>query len=424
MYQTRALGPPFVESASVKGRAMPNGQPEIEWNDELVVDLDEAERVQGKLKDLNVPSTRHGESAALRLARLTLDLADPRLPEGPHGPSSDPLDQVIYHVRQAFKAEFDDWTPDIGKNRLVGSVVGSPYTGGAAGIPAPQTAGAPARAARGAVLSGQPMQAGESLPERKEPGHSQVSVGILDTRLFPHPDLAGRYLASHGTFVSKSQAAAARPAGDPSRVTLSHATFIAGVVLDWAPEANLVIGHVLDTHAETASSWEVAVKMAAFAAKGVAVLNVSFGAATGDDEPPLVLSRAVRALREHGVVVVAAAGNGGPQAKRIWPAALASVVSVGAGKPVGGGAFESATFSPLGTWVDLQAPGEDVYSTYEADEYASWRGTSFAAAAVSGAIAGITATGVGPQEVVDWLKTPPPARNHPRIRAVVNNIGP
>src|SRR5215831_692514 len=50
--------------------------------------------------------------------------------------------------------------------------------------------------------------------------------------------------------------------------------------------------------------------MAEFADAGLAVLNISFGAITKDDEPPLVLTRAVEALRGKAVTVVAAAGNG------------------------------------------------------------------------------------------------------------------
>jgi subtilisin family serine protease len=107
--------------------------------------------------------------------------------------------------------------------------------------------------------------------------------------------------------------------------------------------------------------------------------------------PPLVLERAVEALRDKAVTIVAAAGNNGPASKKMWPAALPQVIAVGADKA---GHPEAASFSPVNhEWVDLMAPGEKVYSTYECEGYADWDGTSFAAPAVSGAIAYLMQTG-------------------------------
>src|SRR5262249_9211983 len=70
----------------------------------------------------------------------------------------------------------------------------------------------------------------------------------------------------------------------------------------------------------------------------------------------------------------------GPSSKKMWPAALPQVIPVGADKE---GSPEPAAFSPVNTeWVDLMAPGVQVYSTYELGDYAHWDGTSFATPAV------------------------------------------
>ena len=163
--------------------------------------------------------------------------------------------------------------------------------------------------------------------------------------------------------------------------------------------------------------------MAEFADAGLAVLNISFGAITKDDEPPLVLARAVEALRGKAVTIVAAAGNNGPSSKKMWPAALPQVIAVGADKE---GSPEPAAFSPVNTeWVDLMAPGEQVYSTYELGDYALWDGTSFATPAVSGAIAYLMQTeGMSSDDAGAWLKTPPAARKPFPGSAAMDDIRP
>ena len=83
----------------------------------------------------------------------------------------------------------------------------------------------------------------------------------------------------------------------------------------------------------------------------------------------------------------------------MWPAAFDQVIAVGATDENG----KLAPFSPQTPWVDLTAPGVNVESTYLVGEvelastkgvatadssgFARWDGTSFAAAAVSGAAA-------------------------------------
>ena len=131
------------------------------------------------------------------------------------------------------------------------------------------------------------------------------------------------------------------------------------------------------------------------------VINVSLGGYTQGDVAPPASSAAIAALPDTVVVVAAAGNNSSPEP--FWPAALKSnsVVSVGA-LDTTQGAPQVADFSNYGTWVDVYAPGMNVYSTYlqanwllpndsppprPMDGWAIWSGTSFAAPQVAAAIA-------------------------------------
>lgn len=313
------------------------------------------------------------------------------------------LDVLMFTLRKMLAKEHGGWTPAMGKNRRVDSVQGFPHiSGGAAGEPRPVE--------EAFELRGDASRAGEG-----------VRVGILDTRLVAHPALCGRYSFEPGSLLGPD---------DPTDELSGHATFVAGLILRRAPAAWLDVRHVLTDDRASSTSWQVARKMMEFADSGVHVLNLSFGCFTDDNMPPLVLARAVERLG-HRFVLVAAAGNHGEEGEDgsdegaegpawaldhprpgpktpMWPAALDSVVAVGAV----GADHEPAPFSPRVPWVDLVAPGVEVDSAYlfgdvhirrhehvdgrivvhERDVkfrygHALWSGTSFAAANVTGQIA-------------------------------------
>jgi thermitase len=72
------------------------------------------------------------------------------------------------------------------------------------------------------------------------------------------------------------------------------------------------------------------------------------------------LEAAVNNAWSKGVVLVAAAGNGGNQTK-IYPGAYANVIAVAATD----NRDAKASFSTYGaSWVDIAAPGVNVYSTF------------------------------------------------------------
>jgi len=427
---------------------MPNDGNEIQiaaHDDEIIVDLNDLAGIQEVLDASGVSWARMEKCQRIGLALIGVgDLG--QIPEWYADPDAvSELDRLISYVKRAFAEQHSGREPEIGKNRLAGSIEGSPYTGG--GISGPYTGGAEPAGFTGSGRAGPytgggkagpytgggksgPYTGGDQgdpqwddsrggFPERSHPPRSQVKVGILDTRLFAHPDLAGRYLADHRTLVPA--ATVSTPDSE------AHATFIAGVVVTRAPNADLVVGHVLNAYNICGSSWDVATRMAAFAGAGVSVLNISFGAVTHDDEAPLVLRRTVQALTASGVVIVAAAGNHGPKQAKMWPAALDEVVAVGAGARVPGkkDEFEAAKFSPQGDWVNLLAPGVGVRSLYKANGYATWDGTSFSAAEVSGAIAHLAETrDMTPAQAVELLRTPPSLRGKAAADGSIDDIGP
>ena len=99
---------------------------------------------------------------------------------------------------------------------------------------------------------------------------------------------------------------------------------------------------------------------------------------------------------------------------------------MGAGKRIPGkDEFTVAEFSPRQPWVDLLAPGVGVRSLYKASGYATWDGTSFSAAGVSGAIAHLVETQhMTPAEAIGLLRTPPLSRGKAPADSSIDDIGP
>ncbi|TDD79532.1 S8 family peptidase [Actinomadura rubrisoli] len=351
-----------------------------------------------------------------------------RLRRETYGDDQEPpeIDVVLAELRDRFQRRYLGWTgPAMGKVRLVHDVHGSPHIGG----------------------DGDPVQARPDevvLAPRGSSDHP-VRVGVLDTGMYDHPALRGRY-------VVESDAGLPEPPPDWTAAQ-GHATFMVGVALQKAPDAELVVRSVLD-RLGTASSWEVAKKMVAFRGS-VDVLSMSFGAATADGQRPLVLGRAVELLDPDVVMVAADENRPGPPAfdqpgapsrdlldpyTPAWPAACHEVIGVGADDRDG----ENAPFSPTLPWISLRALGVQVPSTFvpgrvrfvrlnhegkEEDHghahfdqpYARWNGCSIATAKVAGAIAAIAAADrVTPREAASLLLNPPDHKSPAYLKAAAD----
>ncbi|WP_328470614.1 S8/S53 family peptidase [Actinoplanes sp. NBC_00393] len=324
----------------------------------------------------------------------------------PAATSTPALDRVLIDLRAGFATLNGGWTPTMGKNRAVGRVPGmrNPRAGvSGAGEVSHGGGGAPRKV----------DEPGWAKARATTPGRG-ARVGIVDTALRRHDYLAGAWIGEQENGLPYA-------GGLPAEA--GHATFIAGLVLRQAPGATLSVTALLDDSG-VADSWEAAVRIVQLGREGLDVLNLSFVSYTDDGMPPLVLSTAIDRL-DPDIVVVAAAGNhgfldDGQERKVAWPAALNDVVAVGASSARGDG--EPASFTPVGAWIDALAPGEDVESTYldgtvrvwdEPDGarrergfngFARWSGTSFAAAAISGAIAARTVPGrASAWQAYEWI---------------------
>ncbi|GJM15778.1 MAG: hypothetical protein DHS20C13_11050 [Thermodesulfobacteriota bacterium] len=108
------------------------------------------------------------------------------------------------------------------------------------------------------------------------------------------------------------------------------------------------------------------------------IINLSLGGPK-DNIVSLLITKASRA----GIVIVAAAGNGGPKGKPVYPAALKEVIAVSA-TDSDDKLYQSST---RGKYIDLSAPGVDILSTAPGNSWQVISGTSMAAAHVTGAIA-------------------------------------
>ena len=243
------------------------------------------------------------------------------------------------------------------------------------------------------------------------PTLSPVLVGIVDTGIeLAHPEFAGRiaYARSfvggsaddqigHGTFVAGEIAA-----------TTGNAQGIAGIGLS----ARLVVAKVVGTD-QTIDPLTEARAIRWAVDKGARVINLSLGATrdpldSAVDTYSPVEASAVRYATSHGVLVVAAVGNGDdspstPWQYANWPSALPHVLGVGALAQDGSvPAFSNRDAA----FVDLVAPGVDIFSTFPrsltaahsacADQgysdcgsadYRQGDGTSFAAPQVTAAAA-------------------------------------
>ncbi len=108
---------------------------------------------------------------------------------------------------------------------------------------------------------------------------------------------------------------------------------------------------------------------------GARVINMSLGASSYSKGEEAAVDYAYN----HGVVVVAAAGNSGKEEYH-YPAAHAHAIAVAS---TTSDDFLSS-FSTRGEWVDVAAPGSGIYSTYPGSIYWTLSGTSMATPHVSG----------------------------------------
>jgi thermitase len=200
-----------------------------------------------------------------------------------------------------------------------------------------------------------------------------ILVAVLDTGIDKnHEELAGRVFAEINLADS--------PTSDD---VFGHGTPIAGIiaagddglgVAGLAPESHLINVKVADDSGRCLLS-ALAKGIIWAVDHGARVINISIE--LKDSAPEL--QDAVDYAWYNGVVIVAAAGNDA-NSQPVYPAAYENCIAVTAIR-------EDGTLAPLanyGDWVDVAAPGFNIYSILPGNTYGYKHGTSFAAAYVSG----------------------------------------
>jgi len=213
-----------------------------------------------------------------------------------------------------------------------------------------------------------------------------ITVGVVDSGVQgDHPDLAGHILGG-----AAIQGGVVTPDGGSTDVN-GHGTHVAGIIaagengvgiVGVAPEAAILPVRVLDSTGTGANS-DIGQGITWAVDHGANVINISIGSSTNS----VSVASAVDYAVQRGVTVVAAAGNNhqanpGADAPQ-YPAALDSTVAVAALSQSGG----IASYSTNGTYVDVAAPGSNIWSTVPVSTWGSKSGTSMAAPHVAALIA-------------------------------------
>ncbi len=224
-------------------------------------------------------------------------------------------------------------------------------------------------------------------------GSSDVIVAIVDTGVdLKHPDLKDR-LTPPSTWYDYAE-----DDSDPSD-TYGHGTHVAGIAAATGNNGLGVSGagwrtsimpiKVFPDGKGSTSTYYVAKGVVHAVDHGADIINLSLGSTDNASN----LADAVKYAYDHGVLVVAAAGNNNSDALT-YPAANEHVVAVAAT----GSDDKKASFSNYGDWVDIAAPGVSILSTMPTyhvkmnddgvhEDYDYLSGTSMASPLVAGVAA-------------------------------------
>ena len=243
----------------------------------------------------------------------------------------------------------------------------------------PQIAGAqPNYLYRLAEDAAAPANADQYAPEKLDLAKAhrlatgnRISVAVIDSGVdASHPDLAGAITANF-------DAASVDEKPHPHGTGMAGAIASRGAVLGIAPRAELLTVRAFSSKAESAEGTTLnIIKGLDWAAeRGTRIVNMSFA---GPPDPRL--RDALVKASGKGIVLIAAAGNAGPNSPPLYPAAYPGVIAVTATDS------DDALFSGAnrGKYIAVAAPGVDVLVTGTGAAYQFTTGTSVAAAEVSG----------------------------------------
>jgi minor extracellular protease Epr len=201
-----------------------------------------------------------------------------------------------------------------------------------------------------------------------------IRIGIIDTAIdINHPQLAGRHIFIHNVVTTGIHSAQA-----------NHGTEIASLLvgrdIGLMPAARLYAASVFrnqSDHVDTTAEWIVR-GLDWLAINKTSVINLSLGGSRN-----LIIELALQRLLDRGVTIVAAAGNSGPNAPPVYPAAQPGVIAVTAIDRN----LKPYQLANRGDYIAFAAPGVDVWAATPGKLGQFVSGTSYAAPFVTAAIA-------------------------------------
>ncbi|NGQ97126.1 S8 family serine peptidase, partial [Brevibacillus sp. SYP-B805] len=228
-----------------------------------------------------------------------------------------------------------------------------------------------------------------------------IKIAILDTGISEHPDLQ---IAGGVSFVESEP-----EINDEN----GHGTAVAGViaaqnnnfgVVGVAPGAKIYSVKVLDK--EGTGKYSYIIQGIEWAIENnMNIISLSAGGLVDSQ----ALHDEIKRANEQGILIVAAAGNNGEgEETEIFPARYPETISVGAIEKED---HRLASFSSVGSEIDLVAPGVDIISTSLNGGYKKRSGTSIAVPHVTGAAAVIWSQNKdldnqGVREILESTATP------------------
>lgn len=209
----------------------------------------------------------------------------------------------------------------------------------------------------------------------KTKGSSAITVAVIDDGVQQdHPELKGKIISPYNAVT-----------GTTKYSPHLHATHVAGIIAasfnrkgiaGIAPNVKIMPINVFTGDEATTDS---VVRALQYAVDHHAdIINMSLGAPGYN----YAIDSAVKYARSKGVVLIAAAGNEGSYQPE-YPAACDGVLAISATTQ----GDKIASWSNRGSYIDLAAPGDRIYSAITGGSYGYESGTSMATPVVSGVAA-------------------------------------
>lgn len=209
-------------------------------------------------------------------------------------------------------------------------------------------------------------------------GSSGIIVAVVDTGIdYNHPDLEANYLPGGYDWVNGDNF----PMDDNG-----HGTHVAGIIgadinngvgIAGLAQVKILAEKVLGQNG-VGSNIDVANGIIHAVEQGAGIINLSLGSLASSE----TMHDAIRYAYDNQVLLIAGTGNDDSDIPH-YPAAFPEVLAVTATDSTDAPAW----FTNYGEWVELAAPGVDIYSTLKGGLYGNKSGTSMASPHVAGTAA-------------------------------------